>query len=284
MIILMIIIGMLFIYLEQEIFSTSFYHLKTDKLVLKKGPIRILHLSDLHSKSFGYNNKRLIKKIKKLNPDLIVTTGDMVSSTDTNGDPFLQVVTACVKDYPIFYVEGNHELTAKYDQLNQQSHWYDQYINTLSELGVYVLNNECKKVSIEGDELILCGLAVPLSHYYSVPPHIQKYNHVARLDKISDVLPELNQKKFNVLLAHNPFLAPMYQSHGFDQVYCGHVHGGAIRLPITGGILSPGGKFFPKYSAGVYTLGQMKMIVSRGLGRLRLFNRPHVVVVEISRQ
>ena len=62
---------MLFIYLEQEIFSTSFYHLKTNKLALKKGPIRIVHLSDLHSKTFGYRNKRLIKKIKKLNPDFL---------------------------------------------------------------------------------------------------------------------------------------------------------------------------------------------------------------------
>ena len=120
MIILLFIVTLLFIYFEQEVFSTSFYKLKTDKLNLKKGPIRIVQLSDLHSKSFGRQNRRLIQKIKRLNPDFIVTTGDMITSTDSNGNAFLDVVTACSSKYPIFYIEGNHEITAKYDTLNQE--------------------------------------------------------------------------------------------------------------------------------------------------------------------
>ena len=67
-------------------------------------------------------------------------------------------------------------------------------------------------------------------------------------------------------------------------MYCGHVHGGAIRLPFIGGVLSPERTLFPKYSAGVYQIGKMKMIVSRGLGRLRLLNRPEIVVVDLMPQ
>jgi len=41
---------------------------------------KILQLSDLHNKSFGNNNNRLVKKIIGENPDIIVMTGDMVNA------------------------------------------------------------------------------------------------------------------------------------------------------------------------------------------------------------
>lgn len=282
-IILFFLISAGFIYAEQEVFSTSFYQLKTNKLSLKKGPIRILQLSDLHSKSFGFQNRRLIRKIKQLNPDIIITTGDMITSTDSNGKAFLDVVAACSTQYPIFYIEGNHEISAKYDTLNEKTGWYEDYLQSLEALGVHLLQNDCRRLTINEDELFIYGLTVPLAHYYSVPEHIQQQDYVKAIEKVSDVLPHLNQQQFNLLLAHNPFLAQLYQEHGFDQVYCGHVHGGALRLPWIGGVLSPERKLFPKYSAGIYTLGTMKMVVSRGLGRLRLFNRPHIVVMDINR-
>lgn len=281
MIILFFIMTFLFIYFEQEVFSTSFYKLKTDKLSLKKGPIRIVQLSDLHSKSFGRQNRRLIRKIKQLNPDFIVTTGDMITSTDSNGNAFLDVVKACSSKYPIFYIEGNHEITAKFDTLNQETRWYEAYLQSLKDLGVHVLNNDSRKIMINDDEFYIYGLNVPLTHYYSVPVHIQEQENVKAIKEVAEVLPNLKEEHFNILLAHNPFLADLYESHGFDHVYCGHVHGGALRLPLIGGVLSPERKLFPKYSAGVYQVGKMKMIVSRGLGRLRLFNRPDIVVIEI---
>ena len=282
MLILYILIIVLFFYGEQEIFSTSFYRMKTNKLTLKKGPIWIVHLSDLHSKSFGYKNRRLIRRIKHLNPDFIVTTGDMITSTDANGEVFLDFVKSCSNSYPIFYIEGNHEITAKYDQLNHETGWYDDYLQSLEELGVYVLKNDYRKLTINDEVIYIYGLTVPLAHYYAVPESIQKQVNVKKIEHIEEVLPSINPNYLNVLLAHNPFLASLYEAHGFDQVYCGHVHGGAIRLPWLGGLLSPERKLFPKYSAGVYKLGKMKMVVSRGLGRLRLFNRPEIVVVEIT--
>ncbi len=282
MLILYLLIIVLFFYGEQEIFSTSFYRIKTNKLTLKNGPIRLVHLSDLHSKSFGYQNQRLTKAIKRIHPDFIVVTGDMITSTDDNGEVVLALVKSCVSHYPIFYVEGNHEITAKYDQLNHETGWYDDYLQSLKELGVHVLNNECRKLTINDEVMYIYGLTVPLAHYYAVPDSIQKQANVKKIEQVDEVLPRIHSKYLNVLLAHNPFLASLYEAHGFDQVYCGHVHGGAIRLPGLGGVLSPERKLFPKYSAGVYQLGKMKMVVSRGLGRFRLFNRPEIVVVEIT--
>lgn len=59
----------------------------------------------------------------------------------------------------------------------------------------------------------------------------------------------------------------------------GHIHGGIIRLPIVGGILSPERKFFPKYSLGEYKKGKTHMIVSAGIGKFRLFNPSEVVEI-----
>ena len=70
-------------------------------------------------------------------------------------------------------------------------------------------------------------------------------------------------------------------------VFSGHAHGGQIRLPFVGGIYAPGQGLFPEYTEGVYTEGKTNMIVSRGLGNslfpLRVFNRPEIVVCELSK-
>ena len=74
-----------------------------------------------------------------------------------------------------------------------------------------------------------------------------------------------------------------YAKWGADLVLSGHVHGGLLRLPIIGGVISPQIKLFPKYTGGLYKLNKAVMIVSRGLGthtiRFRFFNPPELVVV-----
>ena len=65
---------------------------------------------------------------------------------------------------------------------------------------------------------------------------------------------------YQILLAHNPLWAKAYADWGADLVFSGHVHGGIIRLPFFGGILSPERRFFPKYSAGVYDLSGCKPV------------------------
>lgn len=77
-----------------------------------------------------------------------------------------------------------------------------------------------------------------------------------------------------VLLAHNPLLLDSYTGWGADLVLCGHVHGGLVRLPFLGGVLSPERKFFPKYDKGLYEKDGTKMYVSGGIGKPRLCNPP----------
>ena len=69
----------------------------------------------------------------------------------------------------------------------------------------------------------------------------------------------------------------------YDIILSGHIHGGIMRLPYLGGVISPQIRLFPKYSGGLYTINKAKMILSRGLGthtiRFRFFNPPELVVV-----
>ena len=65
----------------------------------------------------------------------------------------------------------------------------------------------------------------------------------------------------------------------------GHVHGGIMRLPLLGGVLSPSLRFFPKYDGGLFREGGSRMILGRGLGShtipVRVFNPGELVVIEL---
>lgn len=74
--------------------------------------IKVLQLSDLHKKQFGKGNKRLVKKIKELSPDIIIMSGDMVSRDSEDFDSYESLLDG-IKDYKIFACFGNHETTAR---------------------------------------------------------------------------------------------------------------------------------------------------------------------------
>ncbi|MGL5316262.1 MAG: metallophosphoesterase, partial [Peptostreptococcaceae bacterium] len=68
-------------------------------------------------------------------------------------------------------------------------------------------------------------------------------------------------------------------------VLAGHVHGGIIRIPYLGGLLSPNREFFPKYDFGEYNKDKSTMLLSKGLGGARIFMRincrPEVVKITL---
>lgn len=83
------------------------------------------------------------------------------------------------------------------------------------------------------------------------------------------------------LLAHSPFPAESYFAWGADLTLSGHVHGGIVRIPGIGGLLSPERKLFPKYSKGLYTKDGKYLYVNCGIGKLRLGNPPEVTMLEL---
>ena len=103
---------------------------------------------------------------------------------------------------------------------------------------------------------------------------------------IEEQVGKLDEDEFTVLLAHNPDYGDEYFKYGADLFLSGHLHGGIVRLPIFGGVISPRLKFFPKYDGGIYEKGRAQMILSRGLGYhtlpIRLFNPGELICVKLS--
>lgn len=238
---------------------------------------RIVQLSDLHSVSFGKQNGRLIKAIRAEKPDIVVMTGDMVSRYDEDFSVTLALCKALAEEYPVYYIRGNHE-----EGLDAAD--WESYRAELVSAGVRVLDNEVERLTApNGETLNLIGLWYKLDFYHQYASH---YRSVTE-ETMYTILREAPEG-YNILLAHNPNYFPMYAAWGADLTFSGHIHGGMIRLPLLGGILSPETILFPKYDGGSYQIEDKTMILSRGLGRgrmgIRLFNPPELVSVTLTRE
>ncbi|MBU5449036.1 metallophosphoesterase [Acetivibrio sp. MSJd-27] len=87
---------------------------------------------------------------------------------------------------------------------------------------------------------------------------------------------------YQILLFHRANMLDLFNGETFDLVLSGHMHGGQIRIPFLGGLKSPHGDWFPKYSGGRYEVNGHTYLVSRGIGNAvsvpRIFNRGEIVV------
>ncbi len=278
---LYIIIGIIFIliliiriYIDSEMIEVTKLNIVSSKIPIEFEEYKIIQLSDLHNKSFGKNNERLIEAIDKETPDIVVMTGDMVSVNDKDFTAFYNLVSELSKKYKLYYIYGNHEGELSSKNRNK--------IDTfLRENNVTILNNDCVKLTSGDDEINMYGLCYT-QKYYS---HKNGEKHEITKDYIENKLGSLDKEKFNILLSHNPMFFDAYEKHGADLILTGHIHGGLIRLPMIGGLFSPDRTFFPKYSAGMYESGESKLVVNRGLSRgvrgFRLFNRPEIISITL---
>lgn len=256
------------LYIDNNVIEITNYEIAFDNLPTEFDGVTILHVSDLHSKLFGMNSIQLIKKIHDINPDYIMITGDMVNASDTNFDVFLNFVSEICDKYEIYYIVGNHEL----DLSNE---YYSEIEKSLKDCGVTILNNEKCSLKRNGQFINLYGMWYNYKYYFGTKFSIESMEKL--LGKESD--------SFDILLTHNPKDFDTYSEWGADLTLTGHIHGGMVRLPFVGAVFAPERTLFPKYSEGIYTNDNAKMVVSRGLGRgltgFRLFNRPELGVITL---
>lgn len=239
--------------------------LKTRCERLGKG-ICAVQISDLHKRTFGRNNRYLCNQVRRENPDMILITGDLISRSCKNFHCARETLKTLCKIAPVFMIEGNHE-----QSLSPESK--AEYYRMLRRTNVILLKNSYADVKIGDREIRIYGVCEPYSTY-------KKNGGYVGLDKVTegDICRYLGRcpDKEVWLMAHNPLHGREYAKWGADYTFSGHVHGGAVRI-FGKGILSPERKFFPEFTKGVYTIGNMKLLVTAGLGKLRLFNPPEIV-------
>lgn len=283
-VILLLIAVCLEIRRELRHFRVTYYEAASPKLKESKEGITLVFLSDLHNRSYGVKNSRLIRAIKELRPDLILIGGDMlVGKADADPATALDLVRQLPAIAPVFYAPGNHEARLK-DDPAYYGDTYRKYEKDLKDAGVTFLENTSAAVRCKGEQLLLYGLDLPLSTY-------KKFRKASvTSDTVSECLAKSGTDagdKYKILLAHNPAYMEAYLEWGADLVLSGHLHGGLVRVPGIGGIVTPQGFFFPKYSGEMTQTGDQTAIVSRGLGthtmNIRMFNMPELIAVHLKK-
>lgn len=230
---------------------------------------KVVQVSDLHNKDF---HGKLIEKIRRAKPDIIVITGDLIDRRNTKIDLAVEFIEKVVDIAPAYYVSGNHEqLSSKYGILKRE----------LQNLNVQIMDNCYTELNQNGYKIGLMGIADPAIYQTE-----KTYWWQGSSQYVKDNLEKLfkyAKTDFNILLSHRPEQFSTYRDMDVDLVFSGHAHGGQIRLPFIGGIFAPSQGLFPKYTSGIHKDEGTSMVVSRGLGNsifpLRVFNPPELLVV-----
>lgn len=241
------------------------YRLRHPSMPAELSGKKLLHLSDLHSRVFPSDS--LYNAVAAERPDVIVMTGDMFHDELATLGGIMPLMKRAAALCPCFFIFGNHEQRLPQAVCKELS-------EKLSGFGIRVLNN---------DSAELFG-----AKFYGFVPPVEYITHAPHPTKpltargISQEIGRRCAEDFTILLAHDPSRFTSYCKWGADLVFSGHVHGGAVRLPVIGGVFTPQRTFFPKYQCGIYTLGHTAMIVSRGLGRIRIANPPEIITVTMA--
>lgn len=262
-----------FLYLQNNIIDITKYNLKYDKA---DEPIRIVQLSDLHSKPF----KKVLKKIDEIKPDIICITGDYINDREKNKKKMLKYAKALVARAKVYYITGNHE---------RRLENFDELMDELSKVGFIVLLNRVSVYNDKGFEIDFLGLDENQANF---DDYKARKKGTFEYKDMSPYFKQLNELRgYKIVLSHFPenfegVKEMNYSQYDFDLQLSGHAHGGQFCLPFIGPVYSPGQGLKPKYAKGSFG-NRPKLIVSRGLGNaefpFRLFNHPEINVINISK-
>lgn len=256
-------------------FKTVKYTIHSNKL--QNHGFTIAMISDLHNVELGKKNENLLQALQEAKPDIICIAGDLVlGKKEKSVKIAYDFIKKAVKIAPVYYGLGNHEQRMKkYPQVYGEE--YRIFEKRIQKLGVTMLENSSTSLEIKGEKIQISGLALPEEYYKKrkkVDLSIKTMNRLAG---------KASKENFHILIAHNPKYGDTYLKWGGDLILAGHYHGGMVRLPFLGGIISPDLRLFPKYCRGDFEKGNRHLIVSAGLGEhtlpVRIFNPRELVLL-----
>jgi uncharacterized protein len=242
-------------------------------------PLTVLHLSDLHFLSSDEGKVRFVSSLGR--PDISVVTGDILGEPDA--------VETAVR--ALAEVRGR---TASYFVLGSNDYWaprrlsYSAYfrkrrrprlkglrsrtqdlVRQLEADGWIHLKNRKAGVSTDGVRMEVLGLDDP---------------HIERQDL--RVAARTDGHAFGLAVVHSPDPAPELAALGYQLILAGHTHGGQVRLPVVGALVT-NSTIPTKLCMGLSRLGPSFLHVSPGLGTskyapFRFLCRPEATVIELT--
>ncbi len=290
------VIVLLFSYIGNRNFRETFYSTSSIKVDSR---VRVIQISDLHSSSYGKNNKKLLERIEALEPDIIVCTGDIVNSAKDDVDYAVNLGSELSKIAPSYYVYGNNEVESIYDfPLNEKEldkkfgfdkdnrdesellKLEDPFEEKLENAGIKVLKNEMDTIKVKTMNVDIYGVLT------SNPSSFWSYSEKAFGEYIYK-----NPDNLKITAVHEPFIFEEFKPEFWgDLMISGHTHGGVMRIPVLGPLYTHEGGLFPErdgdFVYGRYDCQGKPLIVSSGLENtsiLRVNNQPELVVIDINK-
>lgn len=232
-------------------------------------PIRLLHLSDLHIERLTRRESHLLALVKQAQPDLIVITGDYLNLSYVD-DPIARaevrrVLVELEAPLGVYATLGSPPVDPR-----------ETTPSLFEGLNIRLLRDEVAVLNLP-DGRILSLLGMDCDHDLTVDAGIFR-------EMIGLTPPD----SLRVLLYHSPELMPVVRDYPVDLYLCGHTHGGQVRLPFYGAILTSSalGK---QYEMGAYVEQGTTLYISRGIGleglsapRLRLLCPPEISLFTLS--
>jgi predicted MPP superfamily phosphohydrolase len=229
-------------------------------------PIRIVQLSDIHVERITRREREMLARVQTLQPDLILLTGDYLNIDYVN-DPQTRrdgraTLAQLAAPYGVYAVTGSHGV----DQP-------DAIQELFTGLPIHLLRDEIAPVEIAGATIDLVGVGLSLRE--------------ADRATLEGLMRQVPDGRYSILLFHTPDLAEAAAAAGVDLYLAGHTHGGQIRLPWWGALVTMSA-YGKRFEAGLYTLGETRLYVSRGIGmeglhlpRARFLAPPEIVLIEL---
>ena len=250
-------------------FVITRYEFKTEKLT---EAVNIVMISDLHESEFGEGNERLVEAVKRLEPDVILCVGDMITKTvpDDRLHIGLGFMAEMPKIAPTYMSLGNHESTYI------ETHG-DGILEALRESGVNLLELEYADLRVSGQTVRVGGISDYCFRYGQTEEEYEASAKYAFFGEFCDT------EDYKILLSHRPTAYRLnsefdhFEDRDIDLVLAGHTHGGLIRIPFIGSPYLPQQGLFPELDYGVKQVGRAQMLIGAGLGSERMllrFNDP----------
>lgn len=232
-------------------------------------PLRIVQISDLHVERSTRREHAILAEVARLEPDMIVLTGDYLNLSYTHDEIAQRDAHAFLAQlhapYGIYAISDNFVDPP------------DSVAKIFDGLDINVLYDKVVPLSIGDADLTLIGFERGQSEQRTKDHEV-----------LTRLMAEVPSDAFTLLLYHSPDLIESAAAEGIDLYLAGHTHGGQIRLPFYGAIITSS-VYGKRYEMGRYTEGETTLYVSRGLGmegsvmpRVRFLCPPEIVVVDIA--
>lgn len=231
--------------------------------------LRIVQLTDFHFQRRvpARYVERCVAAANAEQPDLIALTGDYVHKGHRYVEGIADLLGRLEAPLGVYAVLGNHDYAVRNALgIRRYPRLHRRVAESLIRRGIRVLQNELLTVDVDGIRYQISGVD-------------DLWSRRCRPDV---ALAELDSALPHIMLAHHPRTIEMLNNCRCDLMLSGHTHGGQIHSQRFGAVTL--GRKMKRYAAGLYTHGQSRLYVNKGVGfgmKIRYNRRPEIAVFDL---